>query len=132
VAAEHVTLARLSFVPSKVDGLADVSTVTIYPDRIELQTAAELHAVHFASIARRQESLVSSIAKRCFFRRPYPKMVADRDWFHAPPNRFFTFYTNPSITVFMPADEVRDYGTSCFVRIQEVIRSGGFATFDLG
>jgi hypothetical protein len=37
---------------------------------------------------------------------PWPVLVADRDWFHPPPDRFF--------------------------RIQAVLQSGGYTTFDLG
>ena len=46
---------------------------------------------------------------------------------------FFEFYTEPRLKVFMPIDETKEsYGDTYFVRIQNVIRSGGFETVDLG
>jgi len=59
-------------------------------------------------------------------------MIGERDWFHAPPDRFITFYTDPKITVCMPTDESADYADSHFFRISQVIRSGGYETWDLG
>jgi hypothetical protein len=58
--------------------------------------------------------------------------VADRDWCRPPAGRFFRFYTKPAITVFMP-DEPRElrYGETVFRRVQNVLRLGGFSTFDL-
>ena len=58
--------------------------------------------------------------------------MADRDWFHEPAERFFEFYTDPRLRVCMPADEVEDYGESYFVRVRQMVESGGFHTFDLG
>ena len=65
-------------------------------------------------------------------RAPMLHDVADKDWFHEPPDRFFSFYTSPRIKVFMPTDEVEDYGPSYFCRIQGVMRAGGFSAYDLG
>jgi hypothetical protein len=59
--------------------------------------------------------------------------VADRDWFHLPRDRFLRFYTRPPLTICMPIDEpTGPYGDTWFLRIQEVLREGGFHTFDLG
>jgi hypothetical protein len=49
-----------------------------------------------------------------------------------PAGRFFRFYTDPNVTVCMPADEPAGLGGSCFGRVQEVMRVGGFHTFNLG
>lgn len=59
--------------------------------------------------------------------------VADRDWFHPPAERFFRFYTDPPITVFLP-NEPREtsYRETTFRRVQDVLMVGGFTTFDLG
>jgi hypothetical protein len=122
----------ITFVPSRVDGLDAVSRVTIRRSQIEFETPDSRHVFAFKSISRPQESWLSSLFKRLTFRRPYPQMIADRDWFHAPPNRFFRFYTTPPITVYMPADDVQKHAQSYFARIQHVIRVGGFTTFDLG
>ena len=64
--------------------------------------------------------------------RPGCLPVADRDWFHEPPGRFFEFYTEPRLRVCMPVDEVGEYEGSWFVRVRRVVESGGFHTFDLG
>ena len=65
--------------------------------------------------------------------RPRWLPVGDRDWFHPPRDRFFLFYTRPPIKVFL-ADEDREigYGETLFRRVQEVIESGGYNTYDLG
>jgi hypothetical protein len=59
-------------------------------------------------------------------------MVAERDWFHPPPDRFFLWYTDPPLRTCMPEDEPAEYAASYFSRIQGVLRSGGYATGDLG
>jgi hypothetical protein len=122
----------IRFVPSRVVGLSEVMDVSVFPDRIQFHGTSSDRTFNFATIGHRQEPTLISLLKRMAFRSPFPKMVADRDWFHDPPNRFFAFYTEPRITVYMPADDDSDYATSRFFRIQQVIRSGGFETFDLG
>lgn len=59
--------------------------------------------------------------------------VAAREWFHPPARRFFRFYTEPTITVYMP-DEPDDvsYGQTSFRRLQDILEAGGFSTDDLG
>jgi len=59
-------------------------------------------------------------------------MVADRDWFHPPPDRFFLWYTDPPLVTCMPEDEPADYAASYFSRIQAVLLSGDYATGDRG
>ena len=46
--------------------------------------------------------------------------------------RFFLWYTDPPLLTCMPQDEPAEHAASYFSRIQEVVRSGGYATFDLG
>lgn len=71
-------------------------------------------------------------------RRAFPDIarglsVGDRDWFHPPSRRFFRFFTDPPITIYMP-DEPREtnYGDTLVRRVQDVMSLGGFTTFDLG
>jgi hypothetical protein len=123
----------LRFVPSRVEGLADVSEVAVFPDRLELKTAGRWVAYPFASIARWPRP---AWLWRLLFRtglRPRFLPVADRDWFHPPADRFFAFYTTPPIVVHMPADEPADrYVGTRFVSVQQVMAAGGFVTVDLG
>jgi hypothetical protein len=58
--------------------------------------------------------------------------VADRDWFHPPRERFFLWYTDPPLRTCMPEDEPADHAANYFWRIQTVLASGEYATFDLG
>jgi hypothetical protein len=124
---------QLQFVPSRVEGLSDVTSVTVFPDRIELASAAGVVTHWFADIARWP---TPAFLWRLLYRlgvkaRWLP--VADRDWFHEPADMFFEFYTTPRLKLCMPRDESKeDYGSSYFVRIQNVLREGGFDTFDLG
>ena len=121
----------VTFVPSRVIGFPDVSTVTVNTTQLILHTPSgdQIHA--FASIGRRQESRISSLLKRCALRRPPPQMVADRSWCADPLKAFFVFYTNLIITVYMPSADVADYATCCFSRIRDTIHSGRYATLDL-
>lgn len=104
----------------------------MFPDRLELTTPSGATVYHFDTFGRSQEPVVASGFRRFLPARPSPKLVADRDRFHNPPDRFFRFYTEPPITVFMPVDETNEYLNTCFFKIQQVMRSGGFETFDLG
>ena len=70
----------VTFSPSRVDGLPDVSTVTVNATQLVFHTPTGNHTHSFASIGRRQESCTASLLKRCTFRRPWPQMVADRSW----------------------------------------------------
>jgi hypothetical protein len=124
----------LRFVPSAVEGLPSVIAAAVFPDRLELLSEDRWVVIRFLDIARwyRHGWLYRPLAclgcgVRC---RP---SVADRDWFHPPSRRFFRFYTEPPVAVYMP-DEPADttYGKTIFRRIQEVMAEGGFSTFDLG
>jgi hypothetical protein len=119
-------------VPSRVEGLPDVTTVTVFPDRIELASGNRLIAHRFVDIARWPRP---SLWKVLYWLGVRPRWlpVADRDWFQEPADMFFEFYTHPRLKVCMPREESNgSYGSSFFVRIQSVLRQGGFHTFDLG
>jgi hypothetical protein len=120
------------FTPSRVEGLRDVTEVVVRPDRLELRSADRWVQVRLAGIARwpRPARLRRLLARLGCQLRPAP--VADRDWFHPPPHRFFRFYTAPPLVVYMPADEPQQRGGSCFARVQEILAAGGFSTFDVG
>ncbi len=119
-------------VPSRVDGLDGVSRVIIEHTQITFVTGESSRSFSFSAIRRPQGTWFFRVIRRVAFRRPWPPMIGERDCFHPPPNRFFRFFTEPQITVYMPLDDVQDYTHSCFYRIQQVIRSGGYATWDLG
>lgn len=124
---------QVQFVPSRVEGASQVTSVTVYPDRIELASAADVVKHRFADIASWPKP---PFLWRLFYSlgmKPRWLPVADRDWFHAPPDRFFLFYTKPMLKVFMPyEDNGKTYESSCFRRVQQVMGQGGFSTFDLG
>ena len=123
----------LRFVPSRVDGVADVNEAAVYPDRLELLSGNRWVSFRFADIARWPcpPWLWRRVARLGW--RPRWLPVGERDWFHPPSERFFRFYTRPPIVVYM-ADEPRDmdYGNTLFRRIEEVMLEGGFNTWDLG
>jgi hypothetical protein len=122
----------IQFVPSSAEGLPDVREIVVYPDRLEVNTAGQWVAFPFRQIGRRQESRLVSFLKRLLGKYPYPVMVADRDWFHLPKDRYFLWYTDPPLKTCMPEDEPQDRSSSYFFRIQRVLAAGGYATFDLG
>ena len=123
----------LRFTPSRVEGLPSVPEAAVFPDRIELTTPDRVVVHRFADIARRPRPrwlwrLLDHVGVR-----PPGRDVADRDWFHAGPDMFFEFYTRPRVKVYMPLDGQKEsYGSTWFLRIQNVIRQGGFETVDLG
>lgn len=123
----------LRFIPSRVEGLPDVVEVVVWPDRLELHSAGAWVQVRLAEIARWPRP--AWLWKRLFRRgwRPRFLPIGDRDWFHAPRDRFFDFFTNPRIRVYMSdEDPETTYGDTLFRRVQDVLLSGGFHTFDLG
>lgn len=127
VAAEE----SVRFRPSRADGLPDVREVAIFPDRLEVNSQGRWLTIRFADIGRRQEPLLVSLLKWLSFRRPYLRMVGERDYFHVPRDRFFRWYTDPPLTTYMPDDEDPDYRRSLFPIIHCVMAKGGFHTFDL-
>ena len=124
--------ACVRFIPSRVDGLPDVSVGVVYPDRLELQSAGGWAVFRFDEIA---EWPRPAWLWRLFARigwRPRSLLVGERDWFHEPPKRFFRFFSSPPLTVYMPDESGIPYGSTVFRQIQEVIGRGGFTTWDLG
>jgi hypothetical protein len=122
----------LRFVPSKVEGLPDVTEIIVHSDRLDFLTTDRTVVIRFFDIAQwpRPKGLWRFLFR--IGRRPSWLPVGDRDWFHPPHERFFRFYTQPSITVYMPGDEVKDYQESYFWRVQQVMWRGGFSTCDMG
>ena len=123
----------LRFVPSRVEGLPDVTEVAIYPERLELLSAGKWVVIRFVDISKLpRPTWMWKVLSRFGWRPPWLP-VANRDWFHPPRDRFFRFFTSPEIIVFM-ADEASNigYGETLFRRVQDVIESGGFNTNDLG
>jgi hypothetical protein len=106
--------------------------VGVFPDRLEIMSDGRRVLIRLADIARwpRPRWLRRRLARVGW--RPKWLPVADRDWFHAPPDRFFRFYTDPPVVVYMPVDDPYEREPSCFLRLQQVIGVNGFATFDLG
>ena len=123
----------LRFVPSRVEGLPEVTEGRGLPQPIRIALGGELAGVS----VRRDRSLASSrLPVRQFALlgwQPRWLPVGQRDWFHPPSERFFRFYTRPCIVIFMP-DEAIDtaYGSTLFRRIQDVMLEGGFSTYDMG
>ncbi len=97
----------LQFVPSNVVGLPVVTKVAVFPDRLELLSDGKWVVIRFLDIAKwyRRGWLYRSLARLGWGVRDWPS-VADRDWFHPPAGRFFQFYSEPAVTVFMPDESL--------------------------
>ncbi len=122
------------FIPSAVEGLPGVTEAAIFTDRLELLSEGRRVVIRFLEIARWPRGAWFHRPLACVgFRVRGRPSVADRDWFRPPAERFFRFYTEPAVTVYLP-DEPRElgYGETTFRRVQDVIELGGFGTFDLG
>lgn len=123
---------KIAFTPSRVDWNTEVSSVTVWPFRLDVETADGTQEFPFEVIGKIQESGFIRFMKGLFGEKQRGMLVADRDWFHSPQDRFFRFYTDPPMTVYMPLEEAVEYEESVFFRVQAVIRSGGYETYDVG
>lgn len=124
----------VAFVPSDVDGLENVVEVRVHPDRIELQQRpGDCTVISFDDIAEWPKPAWLWRRLKPLINRPRCLLVADRDWFHVPQQRYFRFYTSPPITIFMPVeDELLDAPDTTFDAIRDTIHSGSYRTADLG
>jgi hypothetical protein len=105
-----------------------VTEVLVYPARLELWTGGRRVVVRLADVARWPRP---ALARRLLARvgcRPREVLVADSHFAVPPADRSFRFYTDPALTVYMPADEPVGLAGSCFARVREVMRAGGFHT----
>jgi hypothetical protein len=123
----------IRFVPSRVEGLPAVTEVGIFPDRLEVCTSGEWKVFPFTEIAQWPPPVLLWRTANRFGIRPRFLPIGERDWFHPPMERFFQFFTKPPIIIYMPEEpDDTTYGATIFHRIQDVMRAGGFTTWDLG
>lgn len=123
----------LRFVPSRVEGLPDVTEAAVFPDRLELCSAGKWLSFPFTEMVEwsRPDWLWRLIARFGWRKQFLP--VGERDWFHAPADRFFRFFSSPSVVMYMPDEPVETkYAETWFYRVQETMFRGGFNTWDLG
>jgi hypothetical protein len=120
----------LRFVPSRVDGLPNVTEAVIRRDRLELLADARWAAYRFAEMSesawrgQRWRRLLQLVGWRGGAHH-----VGERNFCHAP--RFFRFFTKPRITVYLPDEPRKGYAETLFFRVSSTIQAGGFATYDL-
>jgi hypothetical protein len=123
----------LRFIPSRVEGLSAVTEAAVYPDRLELHTSGGWVIYRFEEIARWPwpAALWRRLARLGW--RPRWLPVGERDWFRPPRERFFRFDTEPPLVVYLPDEHPEtEYNSTLFRRVQDVMRTGGFSTYDLG
>ena len=124
----------LRFVPSRVDGLPDVTDVAVFPDRLELLSAGKWVVIRLLDIARwyRRGWLYRPLARLGFGVWGWPS-VADRMWYPRPGVSYFDFYTSPPIVVHVPYYPT-DIGQmdTMFQKVKQVMATGGYSTFDMG
>ena len=123
----------LRFVPSRVEGVADVTSVAVYRDRLELLAAGRWVSFPLAEIAVwPQPAFVWRGLARAGW-RPRWLPVGERDRFKSQAERFYRFYTWPNIVIYMPVEPAEtDHGDALFHRVQDVISAGGYGTWELG
>lgn len=119
------------FRPSRVDGMPGIEEVAVFPDRLELHAGGEVHVFWFARIAR--WPWPRGIWKLAFKLgvRPGWLPVANRDWCRPPSERYFEFYTEPRVKVYMPDGNNEGADGARFQRIKELMLAGGFHSCDL-
>jgi hypothetical protein len=114
------TQESLRFVPSRVEGLPEVTEVAVFPDRLEACSAGRQVTVRFDAIAEwpRPAWLWRLLARLGW--RPRWLPVGERDFCPTP------------LTLYMPDERGVPYPETVFRRLQDVLRKGGFSTWDLG
>jgi len=123
---------KITFIPSRVDWTGAVYEVTVWPFRLDVETPDGTQEFSFQRIGKIQESGIMRFMRWLGGAKPWGMLVADRDWFQAPPDRYFRFYTDPPMTVYMPEDDTLNYEESVFFRVQAVILAGGYESYDVG
>ncbi len=128
---ETGTAAGLAFAPRRAEGWPAVTEIAVFPDRLEVRSAGRWVTVRLAEIARwpRPAPLWKWLAGRGYRSRPAP--VGERDWFCAP-ERYFRFYTDPPLTIYLPEEPEEDLQRTLFRRLEDTLLAGGFHTWDLG
>jgi hypothetical protein len=123
----------LRLVPSRVEGLPEVTEVVVFPERLELFSAGEWLTFPFAQMVEwPHPAWLWRLLSRIGWRQRFLP-VGERDWFHPPAERFFRFFTSPRVVVYMPDEPAEiSYGDTWFRRVQDVMFRGGFNTWDLG
>jgi beta-glucosidase/6-phospho-beta-glucosidase/beta-galactosidase len=117
-------------VPTRTEGLPEVTEVIFYHDRITVCSAGQWVAIPFTTLARwpRPAWLRKALAR---FGYPPPwRLIADRDWVDTATESLFVFYSTPVFKLWLPYEP--DYWTSSFFQLQQFLRQGGYDTFDMG
>jgi len=125
----------IRFVPSRVLGADKVKEVVIRPDKLELFFWNHDWAyISFETIAQWPKPIwFWKAVHNVGWRSKFGLCVGERDWFHAPRDRFFTFYSEPRITIFMADEPLEtDYGQTLFFKVKGILSAGGYCTRDLG
>ena len=122
----------VSFTPSRVDGLENVIVVSVYRYKIKLKTKNKTFVYKFGRIAIWPSPIWLNQIKALLGTPPKWLPVADRDSFHAPQDRYFQFFTQPPIKIFMPLDDPEEVQSSTYWRVREILWQGGYNSYDLG
>lgn len=121
----------IRFSPSGSDWLKPIRRVTVWADRLALETEASLYEYPWATIAVWPRPALLSRARWRLGSRAPRAYVGERLWCASPRERFLRFFLTPPVTLYMPkGDDL--HGDSCFRRSQDIIAKGGFLTHDLG
>jgi len=124
----------IRFVPTRVEGVANVTEVAVYPDRLELRSEGKWLALPFVDMIELRPRWLRPLLRLLSPRlRTKSRMVGERDWFHPPPERFFRFFTSPPLVIYFPDEPPgTTYGDTVWWRVLETMARGGYHTWDLG
>lgn len=115
---------KIEFVPTKYEGIAGVSKVEVYSDRLVIFTQDGEVELSYSSVARWPKPVFLSKLLTNIWIWPSFLPVADRNWFNTPGKRYFEFYTSPRIKLYVPDTEEMGYSDSIFCKVREVIENG--------
>jgi hypothetical protein len=117
-------------VPTRTEGLPEVTEVIFYHDRMTVCSAGQWIAIPFAPLARWPRPVRIRKALAYFGVQPLWRTIADRSWVDTETESLFEFYSNPPFKLWLPYDA--DYVSSPYFQLQQFLRQGGYDTFDMG
>ena len=121
----------LRFVPARVQGLPETQEVAVYSDRLELNCAGSWVVFPFRHMSHWPVPRWLLLSYRWVRSKIHKRLtpVGEREFCRE--DRYFRFWTRPPIVVFTPHDLDGRQAANLFQRLHEIMRAGGFATFDL-
>lgn len=81
---DHEPEFKVTFTPSRTEWITDIHRVSVWPNRLVVETANGYETFSFEQIGKIRESGIMRMMRWLGGSKPFGILVADRDWFHPP------------------------------------------------